>query len=213
MRKNKPSQSLASRLSLWIMSLGTLIFIVVLSTNYFLSRLLLEDYVEDLAKTTSSSTVGKIETIFNTISANADSLAAVVSTSDLSEKQIHQAINAFLKSNTAIYGMTVALEPNTLNKTVADFSPYYYKKDNGLTFSDLADSSYQYKNWAWYTEPKKLNSAVWSDPYLDAGGGNVLMTTYSTPIYLRDNKTFAGIATADIQLSWLDEIVKEIKIG
>ncbi|NOQ90961.1 MAG: SpoIIE family protein phosphatase [Gammaproteobacteria bacterium] len=213
MRKNKHFQSLASRLSLWIISLGTLIFIAVLSTNYFLSRLLLEDYVEDLAKTTSSSTVRKIETIFNTVSANADSLAAVISTSDLSEKQIHQIINAFLKTNTAIYGMTVALEPNTLSNTPGDFSPYYYRKDNGITFSDLADSNYQYKNWAWYTEAKKLNSAIWSDPYLDEGGGNVLMTTYSTPIYLSDNKTFAGIATADIRLSWLDEIVKEIEIG
>lgn len=213
MRINKPFQSLASRLSQWIISLGALIFIAVLSTNYFLSRYLLEDYVEELAKTTSASTVRKIETLFNSVSANADSLATVISTSDLSEKQIHRTIKAFLNSNTVIYGMTVALEPNTLSNITENFAPYYYRKDNGINFSDLADSNYQYKNWAWYTEPKKLNSAVWSDPYLDDGGGNVLMTTYSTPIYLSDNKTFAGIATADIQLSWLDEVVREIKIG
>lgn len=213
MSRNNHFQSLASRLSLWIISLGALIFIAVLSTNYFLSRLLLEDYVEDIAQTTASSTVRKIETIFNTISANADSLAAVVSTSNVSEKQIHQTIKAFLNTNAAIYGMTVALEPNTLITSLGYFSPYYYRKNGSIAFSDLADSNYQYKKWVWYTKPKKLNFPVWSEPYLDEGGGDVLMTTYSTPIYLDDKKSFAGVATADIRLSWLDEIVKEIHIG
>jgi len=213
MIKINRSQSLAARLSLWIVSLGALIFIAVLTSNYFLSRFLLEDYVADLAKTKTSSTVAKIETIFNTVEANANSLAAVISTSDVTENQIHQMINAFIKTNADIFGMTVALEPNTLIDSVADFSPYYYRKENKIAFSDLADESYNYKNWAWYNEPKMTQTAVWSEPYLDEGGGNILMSTYSTPIYLSDNKTFAGIATADIELSWLDKIVKDIHIG
>ena len=213
MREKNCFQSLASHLSLWIVSLGTLIFIAVLSTNYFLSRFLLEDYVSDLAKTKTSSTVRKIETTFNTVSSNADSLASVVSTGEVTEKQIHQTIKAFLSTNTDIFGMAVALEPHTLLDTIGDFSPYYYRKENSIAFSDLADSNYQYKNWAWYSEPKKSNTPLWSEPYLDEGGGNVLMTTYSTPIYMTDNTTFAGIATADIELEWLDEITRELKIG
>jgi len=206
-------QSLAAHLSMWIASLGAIIFIAVLSTNYFLSRFLLEDYVGDLARTTTSSTVRKIETIFNTVSSNADSLASVISGSDVTEDQIHQTIKAFLKTNTDIFGMTVALEPHKLIDSLGDFSPYYYRAKNTIAFTDLANGSYRYKTWPWYNEPKKTNAPVWSEPYLDEGGGNVLMTTYSTPIYLNDNKTFAGVATADIELSWLDNIVKQIKIG
>ena len=213
MIKINRSQSLAARLSLWIVSLGALIFIAVLTSNYFLSRFFLEDYVADLAKTKTSSTVAKIETIFNSVEANANSLAAVISTSDVTENQIHQMINAFIKTNADIFGMTVALEPNTLIDSVADFSPYYYRKENKIAFSDLANESYNYKNWAWYSEAKMTQTAVWSEPYLDEGGGNTLMSTYSTPIYLSDNKTFAGIATADIELSWVDKIVKDIHIG
>lgn len=195
------------------MSLGTLIFIAVLSANYFLSRFLLEEYVSQLAKTTTSSTVHEIENIFHTVATSTDSLATLVATSALTEKQIHQSIKAFLKANTDVFGMTVALEPHTLIESLGDFSPYYYKKENALAFSDLADNSYQYKNWPWYTNAKEVNNPVWSEPYLDTGGGNVLMTTYSTPIYLKDIKTFAGVATADIELSWLDKIVEQIKIG
>lgn len=205
-------QSLAARLSLWIISLGTIIFITVLSTNYFLSRLLLQEYASELAKTTASSTVQKIEAVFHIIASDTDSLASVISTSEITEKQIHQTLKAFLNSNKDIFGMTVALEPNTLIISASDFSPYYYRKAGKIVYTDLANDTYQYKNRSWYSEPKKSNSPVWSEPYLDTGGGNVSMITYSTPIY-SDNSTFAGIATADIELSWLDKIVKEIKIG
>ena len=211
--KNRHFQSLASHLSLWIISLAAVIFIAVLSANYFLSRFLLEEYIEDISKQTVSSTVRKIETIFHSVATNADSLAAVISEIDLNEKQIHQTINAFLKADENVYGMTVALEPHKLIDSLADFSPYYYKKENNIVYSDLADDSYRYQTQQWYTRPKQLNTAVWSEPYIDEGGGNILMTTYSTPIYQQPENIFAGIATADIDLSWLDEIVKEIKIG
>lgn len=190
-----------------------IIFIVVLGVNYYLSRLLLDDYVSALAKNTASSTVKKIETIFHGVASNADALASVVSTTKVSEKQIHQIIKAFLDTNEAIFGMTIALEPHRLIKTLGDFSPYYFRVDDNLAYADLAEASYQYKKWPWYTETKKEKTHIWSEPYLDKGGGNVLMTTYSTPVYSPDDNSFAGVATADIKLSWLDTIVNDIKIG
>ena len=206
-------RSLATRLSLWIVPLGALILTTVLGTNYFLSRFLLEDYIDDIARQTTSSTVKEIETIFHSVSTNANSMAAVVYELGITEKQIHQTIKAFIKTDADIYGMTVALEPHTLIESIGDFSPYYYKKDKNILYSDLADASYQYKNWAWYSEPKKLNRAVWSEPYIDEGGGDILMTTYSTPIRRKQDTAFAGVATADIDLSWLNQIIKQIKIG
>jgi len=206
-------QSLASRLSRWIIPLGALILITVLSANYFLSRLLLDNYVEDLTLATASSTVRKIETIFNAVATSADSLSSIVSSPDITNKQIHQTIKAFINTNSSIFGMTVALEPHTLIGSLGDYSHYYYRNENKLAFSDLAVNNYNYQTRPWYSEAKQVNAPVWSEPYFDEGGGNVQMITYSTPIYLPDSKTFAGIATADIKLRWLDEIIKEMKIG
>lgn len=172
-----PFQSLAARLSLWVIPLITLIFIAVLVTNYYLSRLLLEDYVARLAKTTSASTVAKIKKTFNGVELNADSLATIVSSAGVSKQQIHRIIKTFVKPNTAIFGMAVALEPNTLFSSAADFAPYYYKQENKIMFSNLADKNYRYKNQAWYSKAKKKNAASWSEPYFDTGGGNVLMAT------------------------------------
>lgn len=206
-------QSFSTRLSRWIIPIAAVIFIVVLGVNYYLSRLLLDDYVSASAKATASSTVKKIESIFHGVASNADALASVVSTTKVSEKQVHQILKAFLNTNEAIFGMTIALEPYRLIKTIGDFAPYYFRADDNLDYADLAEASYQYKNWPWYTEAKKEKTRLWSEPYLDEGGGNVLMTTYSTPIYSPDDNSFAGVATADIKLSWLDTIVNDIKIG
>ncbi len=207
------TQRLASPLSLWIASLGALIFIVVLVTNYYLSRALLDDYTEKLAGAATASTVEKIESVFIRAEANADSLASVTAKQGITEDEIHQAIKALLPIHTKTYGMTVALEPYSLAASLGDFSPYYYKKGDGLVYENLATDSYDYRNQPWYTGPKKLNAFMWSDPYFDDGGGNVQMITYSTPIYVPGTKTFAGIATADIKLKWLDKIVDDIKVS
>lgn len=207
------NQSLASRLSLWIVSLGILIFISVLATNYYLSRALLDDYVEKLATAATSSTVDEIESVFDRAETNANSLASVVVITGTTEDEIHKAIKALLPINTKTFGMAVALEPQSLINGLGDFAPYYYKQNEKLIHEDLATDNYDYKNRSWYAEPKRLNTALWSDPYFDEGGGNVQMITYSTPIYLQGSKTFAGIATADIKLQWLNKIVDNIKVG
>jgi sigma-B regulation protein RsbU (phosphoserine phosphatase) len=216
--KKRRSKSLSAYLSFWIISLGAIIFIAVITTNYFLSRFLLEDYVSELARTTTTSTVNKLETKLDIVSTSADALASVVSSTEISPQQVHKAIKAFLDANGQIFGMTVALEPGVLFEIPGDFSPYYYRKDDSTAYADLAGEDYQYQTWPWYTEPKRLKASIWSEPYLDEGGSNVTMTTYSTPIYIdskhadNDEKKFAGIATADIELLWLDEVVKNIKV-
>ena len=211
--KTEPFQSLAAHLSLWIVSLGTLIFIAVLSTNYFLSRHLLEHYVEQLAKETALSTVQKVDTVLHSVSTSADSLAAVVTIPQTSKKHIKQITKAFVENNSEIFGMTVALEDGALDNTSNDFAPYFYKKDGGIAYADLASNLYDYKDRRWYSDTKKASTAIWSEPYIDSGGGNVHMITYSAPIYFGDNKTFAGVATADIKLSWLDDVIQKSKIG
>jgi phosphoserine phosphatase RsbU/P len=86
-------------------------------------------------------------------------------------------------------------------------------KSSGKT--EFTYISYDYFTWDWYQIPKELNHAVWSEPYFDEGAGNVIMSTYSVPFYrsVSGKKTFVGIVTADISLSWLEQVVSSIKIG
>jgi sigma-B regulation protein RsbU (phosphoserine phosphatase) len=62
----------------------------------------------------------------------------------------------------------------------------------------------------WYQIPKLLKKPCWSEPYFDEGGADVLMTTYSIPLYDAQGKMFA-VFTADISLEWFAEKINEIK--
>ena len=56
---------------------------------------------------------------------------------------------------------------------------------------------------------------MWTEPYFDEGAGEIIMATYSVPFYktFLGKRHFTGIVTADISLSWLQEIVASIKIA
>ena len=73
----------------------------------------------------------------------------------------------------------------------------------------LGGDTYQYFYMDWYQIPRELKHAIWSEPYYDEGGGNAIMATFSVPFYqdIDGARTFRGIVTADISLTWLREIV------
>ena len=214
---NKPKfTSLAARLSFWVILFGVLVFAGVLTINQLLSRALLDEYVERLSRKTTTSTVREIETRFDAVAMSAETLATVVTETHLNQKEVHNAIRATLAANQDIFGMTVAIAPGMIEGFPDEFSPYYYRGDNGsdhFLYSDLANSSYQYRSKDWYTIPEQKNASIWSEPYFDTSGGNILMTTYSTPLHALPNGKPAGVTTADISLRWVQNVVESIKVG
>jgi sigma-B regulation protein RsbU (phosphoserine phosphatase) len=207
---NKNYRSLAARLSFWIGLLGAIVFISILGANYYHSHNLIDSYIEKLARSNAASTVREIESTINVAASNADALSSIIANTDINDKQVHQAIKSFLGENPDIFGMAVALEPGVSGISSGEFSPYYFRSGDALEYANLARKDYQYLNWNWYTKPKSAGQPVWSEPYIDTGGGNALMTTYSTPILIGKGKQFAGVATADVELSWLNDVVKSL---
>lgn len=61
------------------------------------------------------------------------------------------------------------------------------------------DASYKIDEQPWLREPVDTESAVWSDPYFDEGGGNITMETYSVPIVVEGR--VVGVATTDLPVS------------
>jgi sigma-B regulation protein RsbU (phosphoserine phosphatase) len=132
--------------------------------------------------------------------------------SGYSDEELKFAINYIVSGNSDIYASCVAFEPGVTHDTL--FAPYFYKMNNEVHFKNLADSSYNYLNKDWYQNAKQKNQPIWTDPYFDEGGGEILMTTYSLPFYktLRLQKEFAGVITADISLKWLTGIIDSLKV-
>ena len=115
-----------------------------------------------------------------------------------------------VEDNPVVFGSTVALVPGYYRDKPL-FAPYVYEGKDGLVFRTLATEEYDYPSQEWFSEPLRQNGGYWSEPYIDKGGGEKLMTTYSLPIKDTKGRT-AAVLTADVSLAELSEMIGDVKI-
>ena len=102
-------------------------------------------------------------------------------------------LRAYLEAHPAFYGSAAALlDPD--GKVTA--SPYVYRMATGYATLDLAVPSYNIETQSWVTAPLAANAGVWTDPYFDAGGGEIWMITRSVPA--RDAEGVFALVTTDL---------------
>ncbi|NCA75815.1 MAG: hypothetical protein EOM90_05730 [Alphaproteobacteria bacterium] len=104
----------------------------------------------------------------------------------------------FLKLYPEIYGSTLAFAPTAENGNVHRAAPYIYR--SGKEFKQVSlPESYDYTVSEWYAVPVAAKKPVWSNPYFDDGGGQVVMITYSLPVYDKNNNLL-GVLTGDLEV-------------
>ncbi|MBR5661643.1 MAG: SpoIIE family protein phosphatase [Bacteroidales bacterium] len=117
-----------------------------------------------------------------------------------------------VSENPAVVGSTVALVPGYY-KDRKLFSPYSFRdtETGEIIHKTLAYEEYDYPSKQWFIEGLKHEDGFWSEPYLDVGGGDIMMTTFSMPV--RDYEgTIAAVITADISLGWLKSVFDDLVI-
>ncbi len=103
-------------------------------------------------------------------------------------------LRAYLEAHPAFFGSAAALLDRT-GRVIA--SPYVYRTVNGYSTIDLASvPSYDIEAQAWFTAPLAADAGIWTEPYFDAGGGEIWMVTRSVPA--RDAKGIFAIVTTDL---------------
>lgn len=105
-------------------------------------------------------------------------------------------IRAYLDAHPGFFGSTVALIGNDGFVTT---SPYVYRGPDGLLEKELAVPGYDIDEQAWLTGPRDSKQALWSEPYFDAGGGEIWMVTRSVPIV--DENVVTAVATTDLPIA------------
>jgi sigma-B regulation protein RsbU (phosphoserine phosphatase) len=115
-----------------------------------------------------------------------------------------------VEDNPVVVGSTVALVPG-YDKQHPLLAPYACREGDHIIIKSLATDEYDYPSQEWFTKPIELGEGYWSEPYVDEGGGEILMTTYSLPIQDTSGRT-AAVLTADISLDWLTELVGNAQV-
>ncbi len=211
MRKSK---GIAFKLAFCILTSCTFIFIVIFGCDYLLSRKMIVKNIKSSAENLSLLTVNKIESILLPIQKIPQNLAYSLEVVSYSKDELLELLRSVVENNSEVYGAAIAFAPYAFDRGSQYFAPYFYKSGAQIKSTSLSDG-YQYWLWDWYQIPRELGKPAWSEPYYDEGAGNIIMATYSVPFYksIDGKKEFMGVITADISLSWLQDIVSSIKIG
>ncbi|MFW6325378.1 MAG: SpoIIE family protein phosphatase [Desulfovermiculus sp.] len=203
-------QRLSFRLAVFILTSTTLIFGAAFGYNYYFSRELVLINVRKNAASLTQALVNRLETRLKVVEQVPGYLALRLEKDNPSTATVISMVRDLVANNPDIFGSTAAFEPYTIDLDARYFAPYFFTNTSGgLEYSNLGRKEYDYFHRDWYAIPQHLQRAVWSEPYYDEGGGNIVMSTYSVPFYrhLGQERSFSGVVTADI---CLDSLVQHI---
>ena len=198
----KPSHSIANRLTLRVTTTNFFVFVALFAlivlfiylVGYVIGYLLM-GAVTKMTNEKTDNVLSSVEVaITNTIPEIEENL-------DDPDK-MYVITERLLRLNPNIVGSAVAFEPDYYPEKGVYFSPFAYRKDSVILTKQLGTTDYEYHYMDWYQIPKLLGKAYWSDPYFDAGGGDMPLITYSLPLFNSEGQIFA-VFTADISLDWM----------
>jgi len=202
--------SLRARLLVTFAPAMLVLFGTLFALAFNTSRHMLEQQIQGESRALARSHAADFERLFQTAQTVAQGLAlAVADDPGLDSSRIEQRIRDTLEEHRYLYGSTVALVPSAT--ALGRFSPYLYRRPQGILTTSLATAEYDYPHWDWFRAPLEQGHGVWGEPYFDKGGGNILMITYSAPI--KRQGEIIGVATVDISIEGLIEQLRSLRVA
>ena len=201
--------TIAGRLTWRVIGTMTIVmtlFLVVVSTIIWITGAYLFGlYVHTAMKVSNE----KINNVFSTVEVAVSNNTPEVEENINNDHRQYFAVEHLLKLNPDIMGAAVAYNPECEPHKGEPLAPYAYHDRQGIHTKQLNTPEYDYPHQEWYTKPIAEGKGTWSEPYIDNGGGEVAMITYSLPVINNQGEIYA-IQTADIALDWLNDLIQEL---
>lgn len=209
--KFRPSRGLAFKLAVFILTSTTAIFAAAFADYYYSSKDMLLRGVRENAINLIRGATSRLEVQLAGVERIPCYLAEELGQRTPAAPELERALADFLVVSPDVYGAAAAYEPGAFAPDLAHYAPYFCRKDGRPVLVSLGyEERYAFENW--YLVPRELGRPVWSEPYFDESGGDIVMTTYSVPIFrtVDSRRTFLGVVTADVSLDWLRKQVGKI---
>lgn len=210
------NMTIAWRMTLLILVGAGCILGAIIGYSYVTARWLLEQELREKACYLAEGTANRIETVQRAVEKVGQGMSLQFDREAMKPADIYAFLESTVRQNDEVFGSAFAPAPEYF-EAFGRAAPYVCRSQQAagpLTRMSLTDNNYQYEVRDWYTLPRDLSCATWTEPYFDEGGGNVLMVTYSIPCYLggRSND-FLGVVTCDVSLSWLTDLMASLNLG
>ena len=209
--KHVIERSFSLRMSLYILMVAGSVFIFAFWSYFQQARQSVSEDAVEQAQVKLNNTILQIDKVLNSVETALENLSWMVPGKLEDPEYMYELTQQVLRSNPHVVGSAIAFEPGYFADKGVLFSPYSYRTNEGIESKQLGTEDYEYHYMEWYQIPKLLGKPYWSEPYYDNGGADLVMTTYSLPLYDADGKMYA-VFTADISLEWFTEKVNGVKL-
>ena len=204
--------SLARRLIIWIgLPLGAL-FLLAAWFGASRSFYRVERDTEDYARLMARYQAERVEESMNGwVQIPSNVAYTLESDAFTAEPELEAFLRRVVQHNSDVHGCCIAFEPGSFTPGKHFYAPYWHWTGKDVSFVQVGNPEYDYFKWEWYAEPKRTGRKMWTEPFFDEGGGDVMMTTYCVPF--RRDGVFRGVATVDVALEQLIKETKEVPVG
>ncbi len=205
-------RSLTTRLIVWtLLAVGGVYAATVVVSNSLARRMAIAAAGREAANETEAAG-SHVEDLLHSVEERTLALGEVLSALGLREPEADRLLRRFVEGNRDVFGAAIAWRPGPRGEHRALYYHWKAGTEGGLDRADLASDSYRYWEREWFVEPLRSARPTWTEPYVDAGGGDAPMVTFSVPFGGAGGSP-GGVVTADIRLSRLDAIVKDVELG
>ena len=204
------AKMLGTILPIIAVSMAVLTFISAIS-----SRAAILEQVNDTAQAQLKANINDINSTLNTVKNTAMNLSRTVGSSYgvTTVESFGRTIAQIIDDNDVITGSGIWFEPKIYHGEER-MGPYWYRNDNRILMTmEYSSEEYDYFSQEYYKNAKALSviGAVITDPYYDQTSGTI-MSSCSAPIF-NEVGDYIGCVTVDMQLSEIDAMVADIKLG
>ena len=201
----RPSRSIVSRLT-WRITVATVIsLILILGLIFFIIYIFGASLLGIVFGTAMKVTNEKMNTVFSNVETVVRNNVPEAKKNIYQDDMLFFAVQHMLKLNDEITGAAIAFNPDYEPKKGKLYAPYAYRTTMGIHTTQLNSRAYNYPEKEWFKKPVELKKGCWSEPYVDEGGGNIPMITYSLPLINDSNEVYA-VYTADLSLDWIETL-------
>ena len=207
-------QSLAARLSFWVIVCMTALFMTALGILFYYSRIAVKEEAIEKATRTLEGTLLHVENTLHEVEVAADNIKWQVEQHIDAPDSMFTFSRTILEQNPNLYGCSVAFDPYFYPEKGKYFSAYSCHSENGIETEQEGNDLYEYYCMDWYIIPYQLEQPYWVEPFreYDTGGIQVddVITSYCQPIHIHEGKT-VGVLSVDLSLEWFSHTITDAK--
>lgn len=202
---NRIRRSVRTRSSIWVLVAAAALLAAMTAIQNYYARTGIEMEVEHRAEAVLAGKSLKIQNVLTSVEVAVENMAWAAERQLDRPDSVYRVTRRMVRQNAYIVGSAVAFEPYYFPEKGRQFAVYsYLDARDSIHNKLLGNVNYDYHHMDWYTKPLLGDSACWSEPYFDKGGGDMMMTTYSMPLHDKQGRK-VGVITADLSLDWIDE--------